>query len=230
MKYLLTSAGSLAVGYFAAQLILKRKYENDVTQAVAEVQEHYREFYKQKLVEAGVTEPEESEKVAPAFKGQYVPEQDDDEEFSVDRLVRGDFSPPPPVDYNAQYRKGTVANPKPDLASPLDYVYDPEDPHVISQNAYNAGMPEWEEAQMLVYYVPDDIVADSLTGEVLSEDTLERYIRRLNLEQFGEKSLDEDTVFVRAPRVKTDFEVVRSQESYQEATGKDLPLAGGGGE
>lgn len=230
MKYyhlLASAAGGIAAGYLAAHLILKRKYELQASIGIKEAHQFYREYFENKLTEADQNSDELSVSLEVADESLAV--------YSVGSEDIETVFPPsvpvvkklPPTDYNAismQRKKAASIAMTPPM---MGGNGDPYAPYVISEADYNIGMDEWNQSITLVYYTDDDILADAMDNTVMDEFRLEKFITRGNLECFGEKSGEPDTVYVRCPTHKTDFEITQSHESYTKATGLPIPMRGG---
>lgn len=86
-----------------------------------------------------------------------------------------------------------------------------EDIHVISDTEYDTD--EDYDKLNLVYYDIDKVVSDDHDnlihewGELIGKDALEK---------FGEKSGDEDIVYIRNHKLKSDYEFVREHLSYSQ--------------
>lgn len=86
------------------------------------------------------------------------------------------------------------------------------EPYVISRDSYENEYLDYHK-ENLVYFVKDEVLSDD------HDEIVEQWIRVIGDEaliSFGEGSDDEDVVFVRNHRMRTDFEIVREDQSYAE--------------
>ena len=102
------------------------------------------------------------------------------------------------------------------IERPADPVHKPfsEEPEIISEEDY--GELEEYEKVTLTYY-SDGILADDLSDEIVDDAESKvgtDYIK--NIVDDGE-----DVVFVRNDIEKTDYEIVKSLQTYKEVTGND---------
>lgn len=231
MKYFLVSGVSLAAGYFIGQTLLKRKYETQRDEAIAESREYYREFYKNRYdteaPDADVPSDDDVDLDALGDALRIYPTGTID---MIDETPGEDAVPRqkiPSVDYNAISKQRAMAASKSGATPVIGGTVDPYAPYVISQTEYNVGVEGYNQPETLVFYVNDDIVADAKDNSIMSEEKLEKFVTRANLQKFGEKSGDPDTLYVRAHAHKIDFEVLQEFGSYTEITGLPLPMDGG---
>lgn len=94
----------------------------------------------------------------------------------------------------------------------------PEIPYTISFEEFNENAPGHEQVTM-TYYAMDDTLADSQDKPV---DNTDYVVGDDNLNRFGHGSGDPNVVYVRNEKIDMDFEIVRSNGSYQkEVIGSD---------
>lgn len=86
-----------------------------------------------------------------------------------------------------------------------------QNPYVISYEEFSEEHPEFSKIT-LTYFDADDVLCDD-REEIIPDK--EYSIGEDSLEHFGEDSNDKDVVYVRNERLSTDYEVVRSQGSYE---------------
>ncbi len=65
----------------------------------------------------------------------------------------------------------------------------------------------------LTYYTEDDVLCNEL-DEVIAESERERLVGDANLEKFGHGSNDAQIVYIRNDALETQYEIVRSPNSY----------------
>lgn len=92
-----------------------------------------------------------------------------------------------------------------------DREANPNQPYVISFEEFNENELNHEQAN-LSYYAQDDTLADSKDAPV---DNTEYTVGDDNLTRFGHGSNDPNVVYVRNEKLSMDFEIVRSNGSYQ---------------
>lgn len=103
-----------------------------------------------------------------------------------------------------------------DIGSRMDG--DEAPPFVISRDKYSWDEDEGDEYEKItITYFPQFRVMLDDDNELMPSDEVASVIGWRNLAQFGGESGDPDVVFVRNRRIRTDFEVVRDEES-------ELPL------
>ena len=93
-----------------------------------------------------------------------------------------------------------------------------EEPYVITPEEFDPldDSPEAYEKITLTYYA-DDILADD--GDIVVDD-VEFVIGSEALESFGE--YEEDAVYVRNDKLKTEYEIVRDERNYIDVAA-DIP-------
>ena len=89
------------------------------------------------------------------------------------------------------------------------YLFDPK---VISKRAYEQGYPDHERVT-LKYFKSDDTLTDSNEEIIPDAVTL---IGARGLEDLREDTLDDEDVYVRNPRISTDFEIITELGSFRE--------------
>lgn len=86
------------------------------------------------------------------------------------------------------------------------------DPFIITKEEFYHNEPENVQVE-ITYYEADDIVSD---GKDLPVEDVDGTVGREALQRFGAGSGDRNVVYVRNPRMQTDFEIVCSKGSYAE--------------
>jgi hypothetical protein len=94
-------------------------------------------------------------------------------------------------------------------------VFDQKPPFVISREEFAYGEDTDEYDKLTLTYFPRHRVLLDDDDEVM--ENIVQLVGWKNLNQFGGESGDPDTVFIRNPKLMTDFEVVKNDEA-------DLPL------
>ena len=89
---------------------------------------------------------------------------------------------------------------------------DPSRPYVISVDEFMDDEPDYSKTT-LMYYEGDDILADEKDRVIRSLDKL---IGDDAVTQFGQRSGDNNLVYVRNERMEADYEICREERSYQE--------------
>lgn len=84
------------------------------------------------------------------------------------------------------------------------------EPYVISPDEFDENGYDTES----YYYYADGVVENSVTKEILDDETIEEWIGSDFMDHYGE--FEEDSVFVRNDRMRTDFEILRVSETYSE--------------
>jgi len=96
-------------------------------------------------------------------------------------------------------------------AEVADRELNPEIPYTISFEEFNENNVGHEQTTM-TYYAQDRTLADSQDGIV---DNINHVIGDDNLRRFGHGSHDPNVVYVRNEKIDMDFEITRSNGSYQ---------------
>lgn len=130
------------------------------------------------------------------------------------------IDPRPPVEVvveNAEVTQNVTVVTKED---PRDWDYNaeiadreqnPNIPYTISFEEFNENNVGHEQTNM-TYYEADQTLADSQDGIVDNRDYV---VGEANLRRFGHGSHDPNVVYVRNERIDMDFEILRSNGSYQ---------------
>lgn len=104
------------------------------------------------------------------------------------------------------------------VEDPIDDNY--EEPYIISPDEF--GLFEDYETITLTYYEEDGVLADE--NDELVEDVIETIGKNVlyRLEDYDEGSLysnsNPDAVYVRNDRLKSDYEILKVSESYEDVT------------
>jgi hypothetical protein len=98
-----------------------------------------------------------------------------------------------------------------------DFDYDAEiplrsedAPYIISRDEFNQGEKDYAQ-DTLTFYVLDDTLCDARDQVIPDSDGA---VGDVNLQKFGHGSGDNNVVYVRNDRMETDFEVLKSKNSY----------------
>jgi hypothetical protein len=89
---------------------------------------------------------------------------------------------------------------------------DPSIPYIITQDAFMANETGYEQST-LTYYVNGDTLTDERDDVI---DNADDVIGKLSTANFGEGSSDPNTVHVRNEKLRMEFEICRSERSYEE--------------
>lgn len=204
------------VGYKIAEKRLVTKFEDILAQEIAEAKEFYSRMNKtdqfstpEGAVEALV--PPEAVEAMQQYQGRegQVPY-----DKVPPREIKGE---PEVVVENATVVTNVFSDARPD---PRDWDYDaelviretnPESPYVISFEEYQENEHSHEQAT-LTYFAGDDTLCDEKSVPI--PDT-EYSVGDDNLTRFGHGSHDRNVVYIRNERVGMDWEVIRSEGTYQ---------------
>lgn len=93
-----------------------------------------------------------------------------------------------------------------------DRNYEPIDgePYIITRDEWETGVENYE-SQAVIYYEGDDTLCDNNDTRI---PDIERVIGSRHFNYFGYQSGDKDVVYIRNPRLGSDFEVVRNKGEY----------------
>lgn len=89
---------------------------------------------------------------------------------------------------------------------------DPLRPYVLTADEFYSNVEEWEEDN-LNYYEFDGVLTDKNDNELLESDDI---VGDDNLLKFGHGSNDPNVVYIRNPKKRIQYEVIRTKGSYGE--------------
>lgn len=95
---------------------------------------------------------------------------------------------------------------------PHNLDFEEDEPYIISVEDFEYSMNHLDKIT-LFYYDYDDILTDEM-DEVIPDPTV--VVGMDALTSFGDRSGDKNIVYIRNPHTKTDYEVVKMQDSFQE--------------
>lgn len=212
-------------GFIAYKVAVKRtslKYEDILTEEIAAAKSFHRRLAKEdyptpeSAVEALV--PDEVVEAVQSYQGREKRVPYNRPEEIVEEAPK---DPRPPVEVVVEEVKVQQNNVFVQAETdPRDWDYrleladreaNPDQPYVISFKEFNQNEPNHEQAT-LTYYAMDDTLADSKDAPV---DNTEYTVGDDNLTRFGHGSHDRNVVYVRNEKLSMDFEIVRSDGSYQ---------------
>lgn len=185
-----------AIGY---QIGVKRttlRYEAILEKEIQEAKEYYARRYKTDAFETPERAAEELGVEVPAEATKAMAEYRGDEPAEVDVTVNVNvFDRPTNWDQDQEQSKRD--------AHPLE-------PYVISRDEFNAAEPGYNQLSV-TYFAEDDVLIDD-KEEVIPD--LDNTVGIDNLNRFGHGSGDNRIVYIRNDHLEADFEVVRSEGSY----------------
>lgn len=209
-------AAGAAGGYFIAQRLLETKYNKIAETEIAEMREHY----KNKEVARENTAAKEDLEDIIREKGYSVATPmavtppaavveaaaNAAEEAEVPKIVK-EVKPIEVRNVFAEARVIDTWQHHKELAK-----RSPVRPYVIH---YDEREERPYEEGTLTYYDADDVLCDE-HDEVIGKDDRDQIIGEANLNKFGHGSNDASIVYIRNDRLETQYEVVRSPNSYAE--------------
>ena len=89
-------------------------------------------------------------------------------------------------------------------------------PYVISPEEFDE-VEEYEKIS-LTYYSGDNVLAESISDEIIEEDEIEEAVGSDFATHFGE--YEDDSVFVRNDKRQIDYEILMDERRYQDVVGK----------
>jgi hypothetical protein len=203
-----------AAGYFAAYKILEKKFDERLEEETKQT----REFYTQATTVSNkkpYRTPEEA--VADLIPGPD-PENEDPRQKSMKiayhRVVKGEGY----VEAVGDEEEGAMAAaeeagvPKPMIRNVFKDARDPEFPYVIDQDEFMQNEPGFEQGT-LSYFAKGGVLVDDHDTPIDNADVV---IGTDFATRFGEGSSDENVVHIRNEKLRMDFEVCRSENSYEE--------------
>lgn len=225
--FLVTGALLLGIGiggliaYKIAEKKLSAQFDEELTEQIAAARHYHTRIAKEGEFESpeGAVKalvPEAVVEAVRSYQGREKPVPYNKVQEIVD--------PRPPVDVVVEEVQVTqnvfVEAAKNDEPDPRDWDYNaeiadrelnPNIPYTISFEEFNENNVEHEQATM-TYYAMDDTLVDSQDKPV---DNTEGIVGDDNLSRFGHGSGDPNVVYVRNEKIDMDFEIVRSNGSYQ---------------
>lgn len=177
------------VGSAATWMILKSKYEQRVQEEIESVKEAFIEMDRSDEQTEEDSEDEEEEASEEYHQVNWEELEDLDEELDEYADLTNLYSS----------EKGGAEK------------VETQDPYVIEPMEF--GEADGYKTVSLTYYA-DGILEDNKHKIVTNVDEL---IGKGSLDTFGD--YEEDSVFVRNPRLRTDFEILKDYNTYEEATG-----------
>lgn len=236
IRYILAAGWGIYAGVGVGYWIARRTWKRIADEEIESVKEQYANrqevmFNFQKIQSGGKIKGEDLKKLAD--RGVEIPKEyvelDYREKEAVERdeaLARESMD----ISEDLKYRDLDTIDPEevepnvefssddfPEQA-PEDRKYavsDPEDPsvpYVISVEEFMDDDPDYSKTT-LMYYEGDDILTDEKDRVIRSID---RIIGDDAIAQFGQRSGDNNLVYVRNERMEADYEVCREERSYQE--------------
>lgn len=211
------------IAYKISEKRLSSKFDQELTEQIAAAK-----AYRTRIAKEGEFEtpegavnaliPDEVVSAVQAYQGREKP---------VAYNNPGSIDPRPPVDVVVESIEVTqnitvVAKDDPRdwdyTAEVADRELNPEIPYTISFHEFNEN-PVGHEQTTMTYYALDDTLADSQDKPV---DNTDYVVGDDNLNRFGHGSGDPNVVYIRNEKIDMDFEIVRSNGSYQkEVIGSD---------
>lgn len=209
----ITFAAGAAIGSVVTWKLVKTKYENIAREEIESVKETFAEYFATNDDTTETEETEEDEERPSNHTRQINWSEYEDLDDELDEYERAEID-----EYEAdeadrvEYEKltgyytigkggvATMNNDNDSLA---------KEPYVISPYDF-ASLDDWKQVS-LTYYA-DDILEDDYYNVIGNRDEL---IGAKALTTFGE--YEDDSVFVRNERLKTDFEILKDPRTYDQA-------------
>ena len=193
-------AGGAIIGSVATWQILKTRYEQRLQQEIDDVKEYYARraaegYFNDKHVDLVENESEKDD--APPVK----PAESSIRDYAK-TLSELNYT-----DYSSRGKNGSGE------------VADVKKPHVIRPEEFDELRDEGYETESLTYYA-DGVLADD-TDEPI--DDVDAVVGEDSLTHFGE--YEDDSVFVRNDKLKTDFEILLDMRNYSDVINKSPHLA-----
>ena len=92
-----------------------------------------------------------------------------------------------------------------------------ESPYVISQESFISDEPYFDKTTL--NYYDDDILEEEITESIIED--IDAVVGRESLTKFGE--YEDDVVFVRNERLRTDYEIIHQHRKFAEFPSEDDP-------
>ena len=201
---IISFAAGAAIGSVATWMLVKNKYEQIAQEEIEEVREVYMNAIR-KTEEVD----DEHEESAPVNEAPKVAELK-----SYNDVVKGSGY----INYGniteAEVEEMVKEKTKEIVEECNDILKKTEDkvnnkPYVIHPDEFG---DEYNVVTLVCYN--DKVVTTYDTGEVLTDEEVEKLVGLDSLSRFGE--YEEDSVFVRNDSIKVDYEILRDEENYSD--------------
>jgi hypothetical protein len=223
-------------GYWVAQTKLEAVYHEAANLEAADAKAYYKGQYDQRVMELTAdnlakkyeTATDESEDVVAAYseadvkwtekamaempdeqiRSQYVETEDKDVPTIVEQRPK-----PPIMNYHRMFKPVPPADevvPEKTIDDPVD----PEEPYDISEELYYAGDDTYRQKQLKYFFETATLTTVDDEPVVHPEVAVGP-----NIHQLFEDMDPEDSLYIRNPKLKIDFEIVRYNENYAEVVG-----------
>lgn len=207
------STGAL-VGYKIAEKRLQTKFDNLMDEEIAKTKEHYARMNKVEDYETPestvekLVDDEQLERLTKVYSGET--EEGELEVTTVEAEVNDDEDS---VEVVKTTRRNIFVNGKDieeyDLEAEMEKRTD-DKPYIITQEEFFENEDELPQIN-LTYYRGDDVLADEEDRTIDNADGL---IGNENLQKFGYGSKDRNVVYVRNPKIGSEYEIVHSHGKY----------------
>lgn len=203
----LVFAAGAAIGSAVTWKFVKTKYERIAQEEIDSVKETFAEYFMNREEESTEEVSEDDDEDRPSGAARQINweeledlDEDDAAEEDEYQATEADWAEYATLTNNYNNRKGGPEEMEKHAGRA---------PYVISPDEF-ASLDDWHQIS-LTYYA-DDILEDEEYNIVTDRDEL---IGRKALTTFGE--YEDDSVFVRNERLKTDFEILKDYRTYDEA-------------
>lgn len=239
----LALAGGVALGYFIATKRLETKYSKLAEAEIAEMEEYFAAKELARMTKPDLQDlvpPEEAVVVAETEEVVQTQQTVIGVQPTGDRVVRdvpdymknadgsvttvGEDGTPVKSHYPSPVDQNVFDTETPDgLGDGWDFATetklragDASKPYVIHQSEMGEAHGPDEvglDCTTYTYYTEDDVLADE-RDRALSPAEVEKMVGEQNLKRFGQGSGDPNVVLVRNPTIGQEFEIVKSDQSY----------------
>lgn len=201
---IISFAAGAAIGSVATWLLVKNKYEQIAQEEIEEVREVYMNAIR-KTEEVD----DEHEESAPVNEAPKVAELKSYKDVVKDSgyINYGNITEAEVEEMVKEKTKEIVEECNDILKKTEDKVNNK--PYVIHPDEFG---DEYNVVTLVCYN--DKVVTTYDTGEVLTDEEVEKLVGLDSLSRFGE--YEEDSVFVRNDSVKVDYEILRDEENYSD--------------
>ena len=182
-----------AIGSAVTWKLLKRKYEEIAREEIESVKQVFSEMYKKEKEDTSGEESEDDSE-----EDEWLEETDEECDLNWDKES---------IETHKEYVN--IANQyKGSQESTLREAIDSLTPYIIEPEEFD----EMGYETVSLYYYNDDILATE-DGEVV--DNIDSVVGLEAIDVFGE--IDDYAVYVRNPRLRTDYEILRSAGNFEES-------------
>lgn len=209
----------VALGYKVAEKRLSTKFDALLEEEIAKTKEHYDLLSKRgdfETPEAAVEkliESDEEKELVSTYAGKKIRVVEGENGSKIEEVTETENHDGDEIEVTKTTRRNIFVN---NVEIDEEFDYEKElaqrgetDPYVISAEEFLENETDFTQIN-LTYYAGDDVLSDEEDRTVDNKSV----VGENNLQKFGHGSKDRNVVYIRNPRFKTEYEVVRSQGKF----------------